>query len=103
MFALLDLQNAKDRKVYLNTTVLYLEGNEIAQLQKTISKWTLGKHLTDPYLISWPIVYHGHHLPTIFCTKVHSPRPSKQTTVVLANKPDGWCVNDRRILLNVIY
>jgi hypothetical protein len=38
MFVLLDLQKAKDQKAYLNATVLYLKGNGIAQLQKTITK-----------------------------------------------------------------
>jgi len=53
-------------------------------------------------LISWPVINHRHHFSTIFRTEIHSPRPSKQATVILANQTYSWSINNRRIFLNVV-
>lgn len=75
------------------------------QMSSQYNKWSLIYRLVHIYtnLISWPVVNHWHHFPTIFGTEVHAPRTSEQSTVLLANKTNCRSIHYGCIFLNIFH
>lgn len=54
------------------------------------------------YLVSWPVVDHGHHLSFILATEIHSTWTSKQPRVVLTHQSNCGSVYYRCKVFDVI-